>query len=171
MSHLISRPRVIICLLFLMSLLPSAFIPGASAQGAGSPVLSITSAVARPSTLLTVQGDGFSPGGLVHLVITDPVLATIRTDRWIVASTPQYGTNGSQDPVQGYVPAGSVIEVIDLFPAAMYGTNGSQDPARGYVSGSESAALGAGCGEDLVIWAYDLSTKTWSSPFAFRSTC
>src|SRR5215211_3903572 len=116
MPLIISHQRVIICLLFLISFLPHALVPAASAQGTGSPVLSIASAVALPSTLLTVQGDGFSAGGLVYLAIYDRWGVEVHEHVWTVASITHFGANGSIDPAQGYVAAGSINELFDLAP-------------------------------------------------------
>ena len=140
MPLIIFQQRVIICLLFLISLVPHALVPAASAQGSGSPVLSIASAVALPSTLLTVRGDGFSAGGLVYLAIYDRWGVEVHEHVWTVATTAHFGANGSIDPAQGYVAAGAINELFDLAPGTVFGANGSQDPAHGYTAGFDTAS-------------------------------
>jgi hypothetical protein len=195
MPRFVSRHRVIICLLFLVSLLSPALVPGAGAQSAGSPVLSIASAVALPSTLLTVQGDKFTAGGLVYLAIYDRWGAEVHDHVWAVASTAHFGANGSADPAQGYAAAGTLREVIDLVPATVFGPNGSQDPAQGYVAGfdapsgavygpdgsqdpaqgfapdSGDAAVDISCGRDLMVRAYDVAAATWSNLLDVTARC
>jgi hypothetical protein len=187
MPLFVARHPLIICLLFLVSLMPPVFVPGAGAQGSQTVVPAIASAVALPSSVLTVRGDGFSPGGLVYLAVYDRWGAEVHDHRWTVASTAHFGPNGSADPAQGYVRAGAITEVIDLFPATVfgpngsqdpaqgyvrgvdapvetiYGPNGSQDPAQGYVPGGNETALGTFCGRDLMVRAYDVASTSWSN--------
>ena len=65
MSRIAIRPRVIVFLLLLVSLLTQAAAPVAGAQATNAPVLLRASAIAPTSTLLVVTGHGFTPGGLV----------------------------------------------------------------------------------------------------------
>jgi hypothetical protein len=194
MPRFVSRHRVIICLLFLVSLLPPALVPGASAQTAGSPVLSIASAVALPSTLLTVQGNEFTAGGLVYLAIYDRWGTDVHEPIWAVASTAHFGANGSIDPAQGYAAAGTLREVIDLAPATVFGPNGSADPAQGYVAGVDAPsgdiygpngsqdpaqgfarggdqAIASSNGCDLMVRAYDVAAASWSNLLDVTAGC
>jgi hypothetical protein len=189
-----SRNRVLVGVLFLMTLLSSAFTSPTVAQGAGSPVLSIASAVALPSTLLAVQGDKFTAGGLVYLAIYDRWGTDVHEPVWAVASTAQFGPNGSIDPAQGYAAAGTLREVIDLAPATVYGPNGSADPAQGYVAGVDAPsgdiygpngsqdpaqgfargsdqAIASSNGCDLMVRAYDVAAGTWSNLLDVAARC
>jgi hypothetical protein len=192
-----SSQRVLIGLLVLISLLSHVLSPTASARDTSSPVLSVATAVALPSTLISVQGDGFSSGGLVYLAVYDRWGTELHDHVWTVASTAHYGTNGSADPAQGYVPAGTIDAVIDLYPATVYGTNGSQDPAQGfrqsvdavpapaaiygpngsqdpaqgYVPGVDQVTVGVSCGRDLMVRAYDQQGATWSNLLDIRAAC
>jgi hypothetical protein len=188
MPLIVARNRVIICLLFLLSVLPGALISPASAQTTvRTPVLA--SAVAPPTGLIAVQGQHFTPGGLVYIAVYDRWGVDVHVHLWTIAAGEQFGPNGSMDPAQGYIAAGSLAEVIDLFPAtvygpngsmdpaqgyssgraaapepeAIYGPNGSQDPAQGYVPAGEQAEAGVTCGRDLMIRAYDQQAATWSN--------
>ena len=189
MPLILSRNRVIICLLFFVSLVPGILGPSASAQsGTSGPVLSIASAVSPPSSLIAVVGEGFSPGGLVYIAVYDQWGVELHEHLWTVASAAHYGPHGSQDPALGYVPSGYINEVIDLFPAPVYGPHGSMDPAQGYSGGSDVAqepgaiygphgsqdpaqgyvpagdeATGLACGHDLMVRAYDQQAATWSN--------
>jgi hypothetical protein len=138
MSLIVARHRVIICLLFLVSLVPQALLPAAGAQGTSGPLLTLAGAVALPSGLVAVEGHGFNAGGLVSLVVYDQRSAEVHEHVWTVATTAHFGPNGSADPAQGYVPAGTINEVIDIFPNTV-------------------------CGQDLIVQAYDHQAAAWSN--------
>jgi len=198
MPLILARNRVIICLLFLTSILPATVGPVASAQsGSSGPVLSIAAAVAPPSSLIAVIGEGFSPGGLVYIAVYDHWGVEVHEHLWTVARHAAYGPHGSQDPALGYAPSGYLNEVIDLFPAtvygphgsqdptqgysggaeavfepgAIYGPNGSQDPAQGYVPAGDQTQAGVACGHDLMVRAYDQQAGTWSNLVDVAGTC
>jgi hypothetical protein len=163
MSATIVRTRVIICLLFLVSLNP-LLTPEAGAQPSGQyPVLRATLAT-RPSVgLIAVRGDGFTPGGLVSIVLYDRwgqhVYAPVRA----VASLGQYGPNGSVDPANGYVAPGTIDSLVDFLPGETFGPNGSADPANGYTHGNaDSLTTGLACGSQLMVRANDARTDTWT---------
>lgn len=196
MSRAVIRPRVIICLLLVVSLLPQAVVPAASAQVA-APVLSQARAVTPLSTLLLVEGHGFSPGGLVYIAVYDRWGVENHAHLWTVASPAVFGPNGSADPARGYTPAGTVHEVIDLLPSTVYGPNGSQDPALGHTpgfdavqasaaiygpDGSQDPALGyvpaasqetsgIACGRSLMVRAYDAEASSWSNLLDVTGGC
>jgi hypothetical protein len=197
MPRAILRHRVLICLLSLFSLIPAFAGPGAGAQVTPS-VPNLRIAVLPPQAgLLAVEGERFSPGGLVYIAMYDRWGVDVYQHFWTVASHGSFGPNGSQDPALGYVPAGTVNEVIALYPAATYGPNGSQDPAHGYQpgvtavqepaatygpNGSQDPALGyvpaagqassaATCGGDLMVRAYDQRTSTWSNLIDVTAGC
>ena len=163
MPTTIVRLRVIICLLFLVWLNP-LLAPGAGAQPVGnSPVLRATLATPPSVGLIAVSGDGFTPGGLVSIVLYDRwgqhVYAPVRT----VASLGQYGPNGSVDPANGYVAPGTIDSLVDFLPGETFGPNGSADPARGYVPGNTgTAGAGLPCGSQLMVRANDARTGTWT---------
>jgi hypothetical protein len=193
MSLITIRTRVLIFLLLLVSLLPQA---AAGAQST-APILSHARTTAPVSTLLLIEGHGFTPGGLVYLAVYDRWGVENHAHVWTVASPAVFGPNGSADPALGYVPAGTIQETIDLFAATVYGPNGSQDPALGYTPGFDavqaSAAVygpngsadpalgyvpaasqlsgGTVCARSLMVRAYDAEASTWSDTIDATSGC
>jgi hypothetical protein len=197
MSLVAIRNRVIICLLVFVSLLPQAFVPAAGAQSGVAPDLRHASALAPPSTLLVVAGDGFTPGGLVYIAVYDRWGVEVHEHGWAIASTAVFGPNGSADPALANVPGGTIHELIDLFPVTVYGENGSQDPARGYSAGSDpvqepsathgpngsqdpalgyvpagdQATSGRVCERNLMVRAYDAEASAWSDLIDVTAGC
>jgi hypothetical protein len=199
MPLILARNRVIICLLFLMSILPSSLAPSAAAQStATAPVLARAAAIAPPTMAITVVGHGFSPGGLVYVAIYDRWGVDQYNHVWVTATSTAYMPTSSIDPgLSSHVVAGSVRIVIDLFPeiaygpngfqdpaqgytggadavqapGAIYGPHGSQDPAQGYVPASDQAQAGVACGRDLMVRAYDQQAATWSNVVDVAGTC
>lgn len=188
--------RVIICLLFLLSVSPFANSPEATAQS-GTTVPVLTSAVASslPIGSVTVSGNGFTSGGLVYVVLYDQWGSSLQETRWTSASTAVYGVNGSIDPALGYVAGGRIQEVFEQFRATIYGPNGSMDPALGYRPGTDLAnpseaiygpngsmdpaqgyipGNGADqilCDQPLMVRAFDNQTAAWSNLVDVDSGC
>jgi len=148
--------------ILLLALLPMQ--PGmASAQVAPSQALFMSATVVSvPSGLVAVHGEGFSPGGLVYIAITGNDGRQVFHDGWTVASDGIYGPNGSQDPAQGYIPTGGIVEVVSLASAIVYGPYGSQDRTQTYIPGQDDAWMAALCNHDLDVQAYDAETQTWT---------
>lgn len=112
MALIVVRNRVIICLLFLISVSPFANTAVATAQSSAvAPVLSSAVATSIPTAWITVAGNGFSAGGLVYIALYDQWGTDLEETRWTSASITVYGTNGSLDPAQGYSPGGSVAQL------------------------------------------------------------
>lgn len=166
MSYLLRTP-VILCCLMLGTLY---YVPAsATAQvTTPSPALSRVTMVS-PFGTATVSGEGFTPGGLVRLVIHDLSGIGPDVDVWLVSTAgaiditfpyltnATYGPNGSQDPAQGYVPATFADR---LLVTEVFGPNGSQDPAQGYASSSMSWR---GACPNLLVNGWDSRTDTWSN--------
>jgi len=135
------------------------------------PTLLPTTIVSPPSGLITIHGEGFSPGGLVRIAVYDRQTVEMQ-NIWTVAATAVHGPNGSADPAQGYAEAGAISEVISLFPTDTYGPNGSQDPAQGYSKAASQPPQDAwACGQDLIVRGYDDRTSTWSNPVEVVMSC
>ena len=172
MPSAIVRIRVIICLLFLVSFNP-ILTPDAGAQSvAALPVLRATLTNPPAVGLIAVRGDGFTPGGLVSIVLYDRwgqhLYAPVRT----VASVGQYGPNGSADPANGYVAPGTIDSLVDFLPGETFGPNGSADPANGYSRGhAASIAAGLPCGSELMVRANDARTGTWTDLVDIAVAC
>lgn len=196
MPHTILGSRVIICLLFLLTL-PSLASPTA-AQGIPSSALPSLAATAFPDEPIRVAGSGYTPGGLVFVVLYDRWGSVLQENRWTVATTTVYGMNGSIDPAQGYASGGSIAEDFDLLRETIWGPNGSQDPALGYVPGTIDSAfapavfgangsmdpangyvagtgpedvIAALCSQQLMARAYDADTQAWSNLADIDSGC
>jgi hypothetical protein len=158
------RPRsraatmLAVTVMLLLTLLPS---PASAQIGVTTPLL--LNATISPG-LAVVNGDGFTPGGLVNIVFTDGNGTFQDQNFWTVASTIDYGFYANYDPAHVYVPAGSVSLAIPLDGSPVYGPNGSQDPAQGYLAGDKSFAF-AVCGQDIDVrvLAYDAETTAWSN--------
>ena len=61
---------------------------------------------------VVVSGEGFTPSGVVLVVLDDAQGETAREERWIVAGPAVYGPHGSQDPARGYRPGGTFREAF-----------------------------------------------------------
>ncbi len=165
MSYLLRTP-VILCCLLLGSLFFTS--PTAAQDTIPSPALSRVT-MASPFGTATISGEGFTPGGLVRLVVLDLVGVGPTIDVWLVSTTgavditvpyltrATFGPNGSQDPAQGYVPGTlpSELPVMEVF-----GPHGSQDPAQGYAS---STMLWEGACPNLLVNGWDARTDTWTN--------
>ncbi len=167
----VAHIRVIICLLFLIGAAPLVSPAAGAQESAVFPVL--RSALTMPPSLglVAVSGDGFTPGGLVSIVLYDrwgqDVFAPVRT----VASVGEYGANGSADPARGYVAPGSIDTLIDITADEVFGPNGSVDPAQGYEAGPSTLADGLACGQLLMVRAHDARTDTWTNLVDIVAAC
>jgi hypothetical protein len=164
---LIHRSQVIICCLLLVTLM----IPTISQANSQVPAPSLVAArmATSPFGTVTVAGDGFTPGGVVRIVLHDLWEVGPTVDYWVIASsgaideslpyltTATYGAHGSQDPAQGYIAGTSPLS---LTSGTIHGANGSQDPAQGYL---ETAVAWPGRCPDLVVRSWDARTDTWSN--------
>ena len=123
----------------LLCTLTSLMAIGASTTSATrlvSPVPTLTDAVATTpeSGMVTVSGEGFSPGGQVYVALFDRWGATLHETRWVTASPTVYGRDGSADPAAGLHRGGTLDEVF--------------------------AHL---CDSTPMVRAYDQETATWSN--------
>jgi hypothetical protein len=171
-----SLSRSILPLFVLVSLLPAGAASVVTAQTSIAGDLAVAYVVSSPSTMVIVEGEGFSPGGVVYLAVYDRRGAEVHEPVRTMASAADYGTNGSIDPGNGYAPAGSISEAFVLFPATVFGPNGSQDPAQGYVRGADAGPAlssddGPGCGRDLMVRAYDAQADAWSNAVDVVPAC
>jgi hypothetical protein len=105
----------------------------ASAAEAG-PVLVRAEAQASAPGMITVTGEGFTPGGEVYLAIYDTWGDTLQETRWTTASQTVYGTYLSFDPARGYLSGGAVTE-----------------------------SFGGLCGESVIVRAFDQDSGAWSN--------
>ncbi len=172
MPAAIARTRVLICLLFLVSFTQVWSGPAAAQQSGILPVLHSVLTTPPSAGLVVVHGTGFTPGGLVSIVLYDSwghdAYVPVRT----VASLGQFGPNGSADPAHGYVAPGSIADLLDLASDTVYGPNGSLDPASGYVSGGSNAGTAAlRCNAELMVRAYDHRTGTWTDTIDIVAEC
>ena len=155
MSLILVRNRLLICAFVLFALLSLVPVSTTTAQGTVSvPVLSVATPVSLPSTLIAVQGDGFTPGGLVYIAVYDRWGETLHQRVWAVAGHGQGGVGGSHDPSLGYVPAGTLDVVID-----------HASP------GGDEATGGISCGRDLMVRAYDQQAAAWSNLLDVTARC
>ncbi len=139
----------------------------ASATHVDSKLLIDVVAIPQSPGSIVVSGQNFTPGGTVYIAMYDQWGMQLYPTRWVFASTPVFGPNGSQDPAQGYVRGGSIREVFTDTPA-IYGPNGSQDPANGYVAASSAGNL---CGATAMIRAFDRQTSVWSNLLDIDAGC
>jgi hypothetical protein len=165
-SHLTTRSRsrsatkLTPVLLLLLALLP--MLPGPTSAQSTSLFLH-ASLVASPAGSIFVHGDGFTPGGLVYIAVSDSLNVEVSSGMWTRAAATAYGPNGSADPAWAGMRMGSIREVISLEQDEVYGPHGSQDPAQGYVAETDGAALLAAlCTNGLDVAAYDHTLGTWS---------
>jgi hypothetical protein len=155
MPFILSRNRLVVCVLFLFTLLLQGPVSTATAQVTGSaPVLSVATPVVLPSTLIVVQGQGFTPGGLVYVAIYDRWGEHLHEHVWAIAGHGHLGVSGSHDPNLGYVPAGTLDVVIDH-------ASPGEDEETGGIS----------CGRDLMVRAYDQQAAAWSNLLDVTARC
>ena len=199
MALIIARNRVIICLLFLLSVNSLASSSPVNAQSSSVvPVLSSAVAAAISPGTVSVAGEGFTAGGLVFIALHDAWGNQLLETRWTSASAAVYGENGSQDPARGFSESGTIRESFELFRVTLYGPNGSQDPARGYSpgtdlqgfeetvhgpNGSQDPAQGYRpgtsisemadlfCEQSLMVRAFDQQTSSWSNLLDLEMGC
>lgn len=198
MALIVVRTRVIICLMFLLSVSSFADARSAFAQSSAvTPVLTSALATSIPFASITVAGKGFTSGGLVYIALFDQWGKALQETRWTTASPAVYGLNGSMDPALGYAEGGRINEEFAQFRAtiygphgsqdpaqgyspgsglveiteAVYGANGSQDPAQGYVPGSANALAANPCDQALMVRAFDRQAAAWSNLVDVASGC
>ena len=183
-------------LLFMLALAPLSLILVGAQPVSANPLLVNASIVSRPSGQIAIHGEGFSPGGIVYIAVFDRSGQDVQYNAWAVATEAVYGPNGSSDPAQGYVAAGTINEVISLdsspvygphgsqdpawgfngviplVPTATYGPHGSQDPAQGYDDGTRPPlALDIGCVQHLSVQAFDARALSWSNRLEVVAGC
>jgi len=189
-----THSKLVVCFLVMFSFSLTGLTGSTVAQSASTlPVISnaVTSAIAPG--VIEVSGERFSPGGLVYIALYDGRGTTLHETRWVASSPAIYGSNGSQDPAQGYVGGGGIRESFEQVRQAVYGVNGSQDPAQGYIAGevgsrastdaseavygpngsqdpaqgfvpgTNGAAITSGCDTPLMVRAFDQATASWSN--------
>jgi hypothetical protein len=192
--HLTHRQGVLRLVILLGLITCGSFVTTATmAQepSASVPLLLDGSAASAPGSV-RIAGHNFTPGGAVYLSLYDQWGMELHETRWVTASEATFGTNGSQDPANGYARGGTIEEMLGTIEPA-FGVNGSQDPANGYVSGSDdSIVVGASepvfgpngsqdpasgyvpgnpgrevalnlCGTAVMVRAYDAQTAVWSN--------
>lgn len=149
----------------LLLMLTSVLAPwqDASAQPLGPSPSLMRAAVTRPASgMVIVEGQGFTPGGAVHLYVYDRRGEDVYQDVWTVASVETYGPGGSADPAQGFSKGGVVRHLFSFVSEVTYGPNGSQDPAYGF-SRADAQIARPQDGQDLMVRAYDLRSQSWSN--------
>ncbi len=171
MLPVIRRTRLLVGLtlvLLLSALIPGATGPQTANASVATPTLQRVATI-LPGGLVSIHGEGFSPGGMVQIVfVIQGDEASASSSHWVIANAAAYGPHGTQDPARGYVPAGSFTTIVDLDAPAIHGPNGSQDPAQGY-----RPATGGGNilnAEDLRVRAFDHQTGYWSNLVAVDAT-
>jgi hypothetical protein len=170
MPFLLSRSRLLVCLLFVIAFLPEGTTAIAQVDGS-SPNLSNASVAGRPLTLVVVEGEGFTPDGLVYVVVYDRWGEDVYGHVWATAAHGNFGVSGSQDPNLGYIAAGTLDIVIDLSPAVTYSPNGFQIPTTGVGLGAGQAIAAGACGRDLMVRAYDQQSAAWSNLLDVTAQC
>ena len=127
------------------------------------PILTGATAAIQTPGMITVTGEGFTPGGEVDVVVYHQWGVTPDEIRSTTASRASYGPNGSHDPAIGFTRGGllseaferpcgatATVRAFDRETAAWsnwlnvdataavpvrYGPNGSADPALGFRPG------------------------------------
>jgi hypothetical protein len=136
------RKSVLSFALLLMVALSSIFPAGLHGTAANLPeapdgVVLVTPrwvSLHQDMVSLTITGSWFTPGGRVYVVLLDQWGVTLGPHRWVTASEPIYGPNGSTDPTNGYVAGGLIRETFEY-----------------------------ACGSELLLMALDGASNTWSA--------
>lgn len=185
----VSTPAVLVsAVFFVLALLPLSLGLASAQPVPSTPLLIQAALLPAPMEQITVVGDGFSPGGIVYITVTDRAGADVRFNGWTIASTGAYGPHGSTDPSLGYVEAGTINDVVQLDSSLVFGPHGSQDPARdtnfsvptadyGSVADQDRPQTGTSttqdslCDFNLEVQAFDAQTLIRSDRIEVNSNC
>jgi hypothetical protein len=112
-SHSRRIRQLVLALVLLLAFVP--FSQSAAQPATVRPLLIIgsVSALDAPGSIL-VSGAGFTAGGDVFIGLYDQWGKYVQESRWVVASQPTYGLDGSIDPAAGYVSGGLVNETFAI---------------------------------------------------------
>jgi hypothetical protein len=185
--HVTPFARLATALLFALALLPFLSASAGGQVVPSNPRIFQAVTIPQSAEYLVLHGDGFTPGGLVQVTAGFCEDSGAERSFWVVASRGEYGPSSPSDPSRGYLAAGTINEVLNLQRTGSWGSNGSQDPANGYVpalefqsdvvygpngsqdpaqgyfdSGHQLDITGHGCSDNLSVRAYDVSTAAWS---------
>lgn len=154
--HIAARARSVPGIMLILMLAASTLISTAfgSAQAAlVQPEVTAKVLTSMPN-LVFIEGDGFTPGGRVQIVVVDQWGNALHEPVWTMSSSgAPFGDSDTYIGVTGYPISGSIVLVLQLEGTATYGPNGSQDPANGYHAGDASS---------IKIRAFDEHANTWS---------
>ena len=179
-SH-VRLPRrlvLLVALAILMMNTPLAIAGELMAQSDGQvPAI----AVEWNGSSIAVRGSGFTPGGVVTVMLSPGVpdqvagfkasISVVSSDGGIdvrfLMGVDGYGPNGSQDPAWSLEPG-----MVAMDASARYGPNGSQDPAWSLVTGmmvpdegtSAVVLVPRSCDPDDRVLAHDTQRDTWADP-------
>lgn len=120
---------------------------------------------------VSVTGRNFSPSGEVYLAFYDQWGMGLFETRWVTASAPFHGPNGSQDPANGFSPGGSIYGLFGE-SISFYGPNGSQEPSAGFHKvDANGVATGPLCATTPMVRAFDQDSATWSDMIEVDPGC
>lgn len=158
--HIAARARSVPGIMLILMLAASTLISTAfgSAQAAlVQPEVTAKVLTSMPN-LVFIEGDGFTPGGRVQIVVVDQWGNALHEPVWTMSSSgAPFGDSDTYIGVTGYPISGSIVLVLQLEGTATYGPNGSQDPASGYQA---NGLLDAG---NVIVRVYDETANTWSA--------
>lgn len=161
MSVFHGRVRVLASLLFLLSMAAAnASVATAAQPITVNPVLgSATASDDEPETLV-ISGHGFSPGGLVYIVLYDHWGTQLYETRWVTASERLYQPTDSFDPGRAFVfDLGGDIEESFAIPAAAEAAYAAVE----HGGGRSTTMAGVSCDMVMMVRAFDRDTATWSN--------
>jgi hypothetical protein len=152
------RSPLVACLLSLLTLL----IPASALMSAQEPAPTLVSArmAAAPLGTVSIGGEGFTPGGVVRLVIEDLWGKGPTVEHWLVTPTADLTQDLAYLTADLYGKPDSAQPTILVPITIHYMPPSDIDPAQGYPS---SSVVWAGGCPDLVVQAWDAHTDTWSN--------
>jgi len=142
--HAMSLPVLVRTTIFFVVLAFSAVAPAAPAMAqvaAPVPILSSIAGAVDPA-VIQVHGEGFTAGGDVFIAIHDPWGERSYETRWTTASEPVFDLLGHDDPSLGFRPGGTVRESFEHL-----------------------------CGQQVMVRAYDATTRAWSNVVDVAGAC
>lgn len=169
------RASVLSTFMLLAGLLASiSAAPGISAQSSPkSPEISVTSLGADPTSRIFISGRGFTPAGLVYIVIHDQWGMVSPKTRWVSASRATHLPPQTLAAGEGFSfdVGGNIAEGFDIVVNVPETPRDSQNPALGPVTGMPTTMNGSGCGTPLLVSAFDRSSATWSNTVEVTLGC
>jgi hypothetical protein len=167
MLSFITQDRKIVCFVLMLGLSLGGLPGSATAQHASTfPVLTSAVTISAVPDSIMVSGDGFTHGGLVHIVLHDQWGKALHETRWVTASVAAYQPPQDLAPGQGFSfdTGGNIAEsFVIAVGATSQIPDGNQNPALNGSSGMLAPIPGSACNAAVMVRAFDQASAIWSN--------